>query len=177
MIKKLHSHVLWFLFGVIFITSCDLTDNGPYPNGRVDIYLLKSWQLKANSFQIQEKDIEMEVEPLVSYNELLQYDQKEYAFKLSESARQRINNLESFGHGKPFAVTVNDSVVYTGYFWASFSSALCDWVIIDPLTISSDEWMRVSLGYPWQMPDFNIPDKRNDQSILQVFKADKKLKK
>lgn len=176
MIKQLQSRSLWFLFGMIFITSCNLTENDLHPNGSVDIYLLKSWQQRENSFQILDSEIELKAEPLVSYSELIQYDQKAYAFKLSEAARQRIAGLEHHGHGQPFAVTVNDSVIYTGYFWASFSSALCDWVVIDPLFATSDEWMRVNLGYPWQLPDFNIPDKRNDQRILQVFRADKKLK-
>jgi hypothetical protein len=91
------------------------------------------------------------------------------------SACQKINQLENSGHRLAFAVTANDSIVYTGYFWASFSSTPCDWVVIDPLAVSSSEILPVRLGYPGLLPEYQIPDKRNAPRIIQIFKDGNKL--
>jgi len=166
------------LLALLSISGCQLIDLNPPNGGKVDIYLLKTWHKAQDSERIvEEKTIELYDEPLIGYDEIILYDQENFSFKLMESARQKIINMENFGHRLAFAVTANDSIVYTGYFWASFSSSLCDWVVIDPLSVHFSEIMPVTLGYPGLLPEFNIPDKRNDPSIIQIFKDGKKLKR
>jgi len=67
-------------------------------------------------------------------------------------------------------------LIYTGYFWPSYSSVSCDWVIIDPLSVYSGNKIHVILSYPGQNAGVNIPDKRNDSRIIQIFQKDHKLK-
>ena len=77
--------------------------------------------------------------------------------------------------GIAFAVTVNDEIIYTGYFWPSFSSQSCGWVVIDPLSIGFGNSMRVNLGYPSQEFATGVTDNRNASQILDVFRRDHKL--
>lgn len=170
--------VILLFISLFLLSGCQLIDFNPSNNGKVDIYLLSSWHKAPDSERImEEKPIELYNEPLVSYDEIIWYDQEDFSFKLMESARQKIIDLENSGHRLAFAVTANDSIVYTAYFWASFSSSICDWVVIDPLVLHSSESMKVRLGYPGFLPEFNIPDKRNDPAIIQIFKDSKKLKR
>jgi hypothetical protein len=79
-------------------------------------------------------------------------------------------------HGKPFAIAINQKPLYTGYFWAAFSSSICDWVYIDPIMVDGYNFIEVRLGYPWLSPEMQIPDKRNDARLLDVLAADGKLR-
>ncbi len=167
-----------FLLVWITFSSCQLFDINAPNSGKVDIYLLKYWQKAQDSERImEEKPIELYDEPLISYDEIIFYDQEDQSFKLKGSACQKIIKMDNFGHRVAFAVTANDSIIYTGYFWAAFSSSICDWVVIDPLSVHASDIMPVRLGYPGFLPEFNIPDKRNDPAIIQIFKDSKKLKR
>lgn len=62
-----------------------------------------------------------------------------------------------------------------GYFWPGYSSQSCEWVIIDPFSIDTDNEMKVELGYPGSVLGIEIPDERNANQILDVFRRDDKL--
>jgi hypothetical protein len=75
-----------------------------------------------------------------------------------------------------FAIKANDTLVYTGYFWPSYSSVSCDWVVVDPNMTGIGNTMQVSLGYPGLIQGKIIQDKRNDKRIVQILREDRKLK-
>ena len=78
-------------------------------------------------------------------------------------------------HTRTFALVANQEIIYTGYFWSSFSSAICPWLTIDPLFAEISGELRVELGYPGLMEGMSIPDHRNDERILSILRHDRKL--
>jgi hypothetical protein len=126
------------------------------------------WEIEKNAF-IPEED------PIISYVDILSYNLKSHTFKISDSARERLQGVESDIHGRPFVLVAHKQFIYTGYFWASYSSAICPWLTIDPIHAQYSGELRVALGYPWLMDDMSIPDSRNDERLLNILRQDRKL--
>jgi len=96
--------------------------------------------------------------------------------ELSDKAIETLESLDYSVNGLAFAIKTNDTMIYTGYFWPSYSSASCDWVVIDPLMTSIGNKIQIRLGYPDLVQGQVIQDKRNDERIIRIFKRDNKLK-
>ncbi|MFA6334983.1 MAG: hypothetical protein WCX48_05420 [Bacteroidales bacterium] len=160
-----------------FITGCDKNGNSNPTTGFVELYLLDSYKTVGNTKQIDESTIVTKAEPLVAYSDFLSYDSSKFTFKISDKAKTAIKNINHSVHGVAFAVKANNMVVYTGYFWPSYSSATCDWLFIDPIMVDINNRLKVELGYPGPSPEMTIPDKRNDKRILDIFESDHKLSK
>ena len=154
--------------------------NNPYvaaSGSEIEIYLLKSYTKVAGTDAINAGSAILENIPLVSYKDILWYDHINYTFKITEAPAKWLNDTQTnHSHGKAFAVTIDKKILYTGYFWAGFSSASCNWITIDPLNYSGKNELRVSIGYPGLMPGVTIPDLRNDKRLLDILEADQKLK-
>jgi len=106
------------------------------------------------------------------------YNSNTYTFTLTESLAKRLNDFNNNHiHGTPFAVVIDEKIIYTGYFWCGFSSATVDWVTIDPLNYSGKNQFKVSLGYPGLIRGDYIPDNRNDDRIIDLLRRDNKLNK
>lgn len=144
-------------------------------DGKVELYLLDTYSKIENSFQIDETTIKTQASPLISYTDFISYDSINYTFELSDKAKNTIENMEHSVHGVAFAVKANGIPIYSGYFWPSYSSASCDWVVIDPMMTSIDNKIKVRLGYPGLIQGQVIPDKRNDSRIIKIFESDNKL--
>ncbi|MEE4115136.1 MAG: hypothetical protein V2I37_03155 [Marinilabiliaceae bacterium] len=157
------------LIYILAFTSCEKYDTDI--EGDVDIYLLSQYQTEYIGSAILNEGLVLSEEPAISYSEILKYNSHDFTFKLKQSAIDRIEDK----FGSAFAVTVDGEVIYTGYFWAAFSSATVDWIVIDLVLGLEDDEITVQLGYPWLFDEWNIPDKRNDRRILSVFARDKKL--
>ncbi|NTW77923.1 MAG: hypothetical protein HGB33_09190 [Syntrophaceae bacterium] len=84
-------------------------------------------------------------------------------------------NQEPFLHLKAFAVVIDGEIIYTGYFWAAFSSAICDWTNIDYLDYGNN-LLCVKLGYPTDSYGSQDADQRNNEMILDLLDCDGKLK-
>ncbi len=151
-------------------------DKGLYPNGKVELYLLESFSTTGNSCQIDESTAVIQKEPFIVYADFLLYDSSGHVFEISAQARETINSIQYPVTGRAFAVMANDTLVYTGYFWPAYSSASCEWVVIDPLMAGIGNEIPVKLGYPGPLPGQSIPDRRNDERIIRIFEQDKKLK-
>jgi hypothetical protein len=164
--------LLWTFF-VYLLTSCqgDETHSG----GKVELYLLESFTTIDHSCQIDDAGITLEDGPLIPYSDLVSYNSSEHIFELSEHGKETISDQDLAIHGKPFGVAIDGEVIYTGYFWASFSSSICQWITTDPLFIELNNGLKMQLGYPGQIDGIEIPDKRNDPRILATFKRDGKL--
>jgi len=157
----------------LFITGCDKNVNTNPTTGFVELYLLDSYKTVGYSRQIDESTIVTKAYPLIAYSDILSYDSSNYTFKITDKAKRAINNLTHSVFGVAFAIKANYVIVYSGYFWPSFSSATCDWAIIDPIMIDYHKGLKVELGYPG--PWASVPDRRNDQRILDIFANDHKL--
>ncbi len=171
---KLFYSVIALLALVAF--GCEKNEDLPNSKGKIEVYLLESFSKVGNSYQINESSVITQSSPLIYYSDILSYDSSEFTYQLSDRAKKAIEKLNLPLHGLAFAVMANGTLVYTGYFWPSYSSASCDWVVIDPIMTSFRKAMEVSLGYPGLLQGQIIPDKRNDARLINILKLDNKLK-
>jgi len=171
----LSTALLVFVFGILF-NSCTVNTESD-ENGTVEFYLLESFDTLETSYKIDKATAIIKSEPLIKFSDLLSYNQSNYTFELSGSVVNTLKNMHFSLSGTGFAVKVDSNIVYTGYFWTPLSSASCDWITADPLLLSGNNKMKVSIGYPTPKFAQGVPDDRNDQRILDIFKASGKLKK
>jgi hypothetical protein len=154
---------------LIFLTCCE-KDSG---NG-LEFYLLKDYQKVASSSEIIAGSEKLDKYPIISYNEIISYDSTNHYFQIETAKAQEFNKQNWSVQGTAFALTINRSVIYSGYFMPGYSSLGLDWISIDPL--SSESNIRVSLGYPGDWSQLSNRDPRNDYRIINLLKQDKKLK-
>lgn len=159
---------------IVVISACEKW--GGNAEGDVELHLLESYETEDQSFAIIKSSVAIQKDPLIAYREFKSYNAQKHLFKISNSAAELVKDLDHSVHGLPFAMVANDEVVYTGYFWPSYSSMGCQWIVIDPLMFSGDNELRVELGYPGQIEGMDIPDERNNELILDIFRRDDKLK-
>ena len=165
-----------FLLGIIglIFNSCE-KNNLDSVEGNVEFYLLESYQTIGNSCQIDESTVVTKAEPLIRYADLISYDPDHHVFDISGEANAAIRNMHYPVTGIAFAIKANNILIYTGYFWPGYSSLGCSWITIDPIMVDVGNTIEVKLGYPGLIEGEEIPDKRNDQRILNIFKRDHKL--
>jgi hypothetical protein len=163
-------------FLIIILTHCSQKEELPATQGKVELYLLESFETTGEHFfQIDESSVITEGNPFLAFQDLLTYHPNEYYFTISENAINKIENMDHSVHGVAFGIVVNNELIYTGYFWPSYSSMSCDWPVIDPFSLFNDNRLKVNLGYASSIPPTEIPDRRNDPRILAVFDKDGKL--
>lgn len=141
----------------------------------VEIYLLESFETMEQSCGIDPGSVVLADDPLVLYSDIISYHSKDYYFKITEEARAAIDSLELSVAGVPFAITAEGELVYTGYFWPSYSSLSCQWIIIDPVIPTSKNKIWLKLGYPGLIEGSFITDERNNETILTILRRDGKL--
>ncbi len=144
------------------------------PGKKVELYLLESFETVDNTCQIDEEAVKLQDWPLIGYSDFVSYDASEHIFELSDPGNEYISDQGFTLHGEPFAITVDGEIIYTGYFWAGFSSTGCLWVVTDPF-FADDIGLQIQLGYPGEIDGVEIPDRRNDPRILATFRQDGKL--
>ena len=170
-----------FTFGSILLfilNNCGQKEEFPTSQGKVEFYLLESFETTGDHyFQIDETFAITEASPFLEFQDLLSYHPNEYFFTISENAKQKIENMDYSVHGLPFGIMVNNELIYTGYFWPSYSSMSCDWIVIDPISLFNDNKLKVNLGYASSIPLTEIPDRRNDPKLLSVFRVNRRLVK
>ncbi len=160
------------------VLSCE-KDNGDIPGadiqGEVEFYLLDFYENLDSTPAIDLTSIVLSEDALLSYEELKTYNAREYFFNITSEAKDKIEGMAHSVSGVAFAVTANEDVVYTGYFVPSYSSIALQWIVIDPLFWHLTKRMHVNLGYPGTIEGSDIPDLRNDERILEIFRRDRKL--
>jgi hypothetical protein len=154
------------------------TSNPAKPGTNVEFYLLKSYTTLKGSAEIIESWVELNDEPIITYDDIEWYNSSTHTFKVTKSIADWLNNFkENPIHGKAFAVALDKKVIYTGYFWAGYSSAGCNWLVIDPLNYSGRNELIVRLGYPGLIQGTSIKDNRNNAELIMTFECDNKLRK
>jgi len=168
-----NKYILLSLLFLFILAGCE--ENEMSSGDEVELYLMETFNTIDNTEQINEASVVLAPEPLIYYEDILSYDQDEFLFKVSERAVDAIEQLNVPVNGIAFAIAVDRNLIYTGYFWPSYSSATCQWVYTDPLMIDLYEGLKIKIGYPSKLPGETIPDNRNDPRMLQVLKRDGKL--
>ncbi len=157
------------------IFACDKNEDSKPVTGDVELYLLESYETVGNTCQIDETTVAIKQSALVSYSDFISYNSKEYIFEISDKSKEAIQDLEHSVQGIAFAIMADNKLIYTGYFWPCYSSAICNWVVTDPTSLLMSNELRISLRYPGPSQGVVIPDNRNDKQILDIFRRDGKL--
>jgi hypothetical protein len=171
---------LYLFLALLFVgtlISCDKNESDPTGDipGEVKFYLIDAYETVDETPEIDFGTVVLNEDPLLYYSDLKAYNAREFFFKLTDGARDKIENMEHSVGGIAFAVTADEELVYTGYFVPSYSSISMQWVVIDPTFWHFTNRMYVNLGYPGQVEGVEIPDLRNDERILRIFRRDGKL--
>ena len=163
------------ILAFLSILSISCEEKNTIREDGIHFYLLTDPESLDPLWEIDESTIVPEESPIIGYEDILSYDTRNHAFKISSSAQERLKGKESNIHSRPFVLVADKEYIYTGYFWASYSSAICPWLTIDPIHAQYAGELRIELGYPWMMEGMSIPDRRNDVRILSILRHDRKL--
>jgi hypothetical protein len=163
--------ILLFLALAIFCLSCE-KDNLK-GDGNVEIYLLKRSQLVTGKCQIDPLDSVLQDTAIIKNQDILEYSQSNYQFKLTDLAIQKVKTFQDF---TAFAVTVDKRVIYYGFFKPSVSSSSCDHSITMDLDWTTGNKINLKLGYPGQLKDVTIDDERNNAKLVATLRNQGKLK-
>ena len=107
--------------------------------------------------------------PVITIKDILSYDRNHHEITLTESAFDRLAQLDIPVNGLGFAVCINREVIYSGAFWTPISSVSYDGpVIIIPLSDQGARTVKIELGYP-SSTFFQGQDPRSDQRILDAL--------
>jgi hypothetical protein len=139
----------------------------------VEIYLFKTFQTVTGKCQIDASASLLQDKAAIKNQDILEYSQTNYQFKLTDPAIQRVKTFKDF---TPFAVTVDKQVIYYGFFKPSISSSSCDNSITMDLDWTSGNKISLKLGYPGQLQGVTIDDERNNQKLITALKSQGKLK-
>ena len=130
---------IFLTFLIILLTHCSPKEELPAIQGKVELYLLEYFETTGDHyFQIDETSAITEDSPFLEFKDLLSYHPDEYFFIISENAIYKIDNMDHSVYGIAFGIMVNNELIYTGYFWPSYSSLSCDWPVIDPISLLND---------------------------------------
>jgi hypothetical protein len=164
---------IFYVFCIISLASCKKEGW----NSQVEIYPLKSYTSNINQstspYTISISNAVPEETAFVNNEEIRYYDKNSNTFKLTVNIKERIKN---FKEDKGFVVTVDKKPVYYGRFHPSYLSSLTVGVAtIDPIMTTDD--VKINYVFIDGSKDLQLLDKRNDENILQVLKASRRLKK
>ena len=108
-----------FVISLIVVGTLGCENDNDMPGAKVEMYMLDVYSTVNNGCQIDELTTITKEDPVIRYIDFLSYDPAEYTFELSSSAVNKINSLEHSENGLAFAITVDNTIVYTGYFLPS----------------------------------------------------------
>lgn len=119
--------------------------------------------------------IELAKSPLITEDDILDYNWTNHTMYITETAAKRIPNVDSLG--KPFIIVVDGNRAYGGTFWTPLSSMAPPCVTID--TFASKLKNTIKIDYrncKSELDPLNIElDPRNNESIKKVFRELGKL--
>ena len=117
--------------------------------------------------------LQLELEPLINWDEIVSYNSLNYHIKIKKSATKRILASE----GKTFVVIVNGERIYSGKIWSAMSSVelLCPNILIQDV-LKGDEFL-IRYGYPKHLSlGDSGKDVRNRPELLNCLRRGDKLK-
>lgn len=164
------------LIFLLFSAGCEKYQYIRQTGYGLEFYYISDFQKINGTSKIINSTVKLSDSVIIHYDEIISYEPDSYTFTVSEYIADKLDDFRSNPiHGKAFAVTINKQLIYTGYFWASYSSSMVDWITIDPLNYGGRNKLQVQLGYPGLILGDYIPDNRNDRRILDFLEKDGKL--
>ena len=140
----------------------------------LEVYFLTDFKTKTDSKEIISGSERLSKDPIIYYDDILCYDTINYCFKVIDAKAEELAQISWPTQGKAFSLTIDKSVIYSGYFMPGYSSSGADWFVINPFSFES--WIQVNLGYPGEIERLIEIDPRNDARIIALLKRDNKLK-
>lgn len=173
--KNAFTYFILVTLSTIVITGCHKSEKEV--TGDVELYLLDSWENIGQSCEIDASSVGIDSVPLIRYADFVSYNSIANVFRITDNAREAVEALEFPVNGRAFGFYADDELIYTGYFWPAYSSLSCQWIVIDPFILDwgLDNELHVELGYPGLTEGVDIPDERNNEKILAIFRRDGKL--
>ena len=92
------------------------------PGGKVEIYLLKSYQAVTGKCQIDASTAVLQDTATVKNQDILEYFKANYQFALTDNPIQKLRALND---GTAFAVAVDKQVIYYGIYKPSYFCTIC----------------------------------------------------
>ena len=178
---KIYIHLI-LLTGLLI--SCHSSDVQPTDQQSIDqksgvaLYLITSpASLGTDPAALDKATITLSENAMISYDEIESYSASTYTFQVKVAASDKLKGLSTAIPliGKPFALVVDGTPAYYGYFWNPISSfaSIYPTITIDKTSDNKTlavELMKFGLGSP------TLADPRNDSRLLNRLKQDKKLK-
>jgi hypothetical protein len=137
------------------------------------IYLTKEdippAQMEAMSY------VEITDQPIISLGDIISYDAQTHELQLTDTAFERISQLEVPLRGKSFLVCVDKGPIYWGAFWTPISSMSFDGVTIwKPLHSQESKVIKLELGYPFSS-FYHGEDPKNNAEVMKSLEQAGKL--
>ena len=167
-----NTHIIFQFLLLSLFLSCNEND-APHNIGKVELYEIEQFETINNTDQIDESTVITKQLPLLTYDDFISYNSREYKFELSGHGKQLFENGPV--RSNAFAIKANGELIYTGYFVPGFSSRLWFWNVIDPIMTSYNGECHVRRVVLQGGDQPVYPDKRNDPRILAIFWRDHKL--
>lgn len=120
----------------------------------------------------QLSEILLEEKPLITIDDILEYNIGNHTMTLTKGAYTRITELEVPLRGRTFVVIVNKLPIYAGAFWAIVSSIPFDGVIIwKPTILDEPQKIKFDFVCPSKKCE-KMVDPRTDYRIMEVLKRE-----
>ena len=88
-------------------------------------------------------------QPIISIKDIITYNAQTHEIRLTDTAFERISQLDVPVRGKSFMVCVDKAPIYWGAFWTPISSISFDGVTIwKPLSSQEPTVITIEQGYP-----------------------------
>lgn len=163
---------LFYIFTITVISlSCE-KDNIK-AGETVEIFLLKNSQTVTGKCQIDASVSVLQDTATIKNQDILEYSQANYQFKLTDPAIQKVKTFRDF---TSFAVTVDKQVIYYGFFKPGFSSSSCGHSITMDVDWTAGNKISLRLGYPGQLQGVTIDDQRNNPNLIATLDKQGKLR-
>jgi hypothetical protein len=119
--------------------------------------------------------VEIAEQPIISMGDIITYNAQTHELKLTDTAFERISQLEVPVRGKSFLVCVDKAPIYRGAFWTPISSISFNGVTIwKPFNTRKPGVVTLELGYP-SSSFYGGEDPRNNVEVIKSLKQAGKL--
>jgi hypothetical protein len=157
---------------VLLFLSCSHSFASQAPS--FGIYLLQDESLDAyKAIEIGLQSIKLKSVPLWGIQDFKSYNCLEHKFELTPQGENQIP--EGQLRGLPFVFVANDSRIYLGAFWTSFSSFEFGYPIIDTEWFKITGELKISRSYPHEGVAVGT-DPRASSEIIEELKVHHILK-
>jgi hypothetical protein len=119
--------------------------------------------------------VELADKSIIGIDDIITYNKQTHELKLTQSAFERISQLEVPTNGKSFLVCVDKNPIYWGAFWTPISSMSFNGVTIwKPLSSQELTVLTLELGYP-SSSFYEGEDPRNNAEVMKSLEQAGKL--